>query len=97
LPSAPCRCSYARQSWEHPSWEKIFPELPSVIAKSTRQRPLCRQPLSAKEATFCFIFSFHIDKYIYIYIHIHIYIYIHTVALIYTLGVEYYSTPNSNY
>jgi hypothetical protein len=31
------------------------------------------------------------------YIYIYIYIYIHTVALIYTLGVESYSTPNSNY
>jgi hypothetical protein len=31
-----------------PELGKFFPELPSVIARSTRQRPLCRRPLSAK-------------------------------------------------
>jgi hypothetical protein len=37
---------------------RCFPELLSVIAKSPRQRPLCRRPLSAKRPHFGFIFFF---------------------------------------
>jgi hypothetical protein len=56
LPSAPG--NYGRQSWEHPSWENLFPELPRVIARSTRQRALCWRPLSAKRSLLSFIFNF---------------------------------------
>jgi hypothetical protein len=55
-----------------PELGKFFPELPSLIAKSTRQRPLCRRPLSIKRPHFVLFFSFHIDN-IYIYIYIYIY------------------------
>jgi hypothetical protein len=47
---------------ETPELGNFFPELLSVIAKSTRQRPLCRRPLSAKRPHFVFcFFAFHID------------------------------------
>jgi hypothetical protein len=47
-----------------PELGRFFLELPSVIAKIPRQRPLCRRPLSAKRPHFVF-FAFHIDKHIY--------------------------------
>jgi hypothetical protein len=50
-----------------PELGKFFPELPSVIANSTRQRTLCPRPLLAKRPHFIF-FPFHINKHIYIYI-----------------------------
>jgi hypothetical protein len=50
-----------------PELGKFFPELPSVIAKSTRQRTLCPRPLLAKRPHFIY-FPFHINKHIYIYI-----------------------------
>jgi hypothetical protein len=54
-----------------PELEKFFPELPSVVAKSTRQRALCRRPLSAKRpyfVLFIFLISTLTNIYIYIYI-----------------------------
>jgi hypothetical protein len=57
-----------------PELGKFFPELPRVIARSSRQRGLCRRPLSAKSPLYVLFFSFHIDKYIYIYTHTSSYI-----------------------
>jgi hypothetical protein len=64
-----------------PELGKFFPELPSVIARSTRQRRLCRRPLSGKRPHFVF-FAFHVI-YTYIYTHIYIYMYIYICIYIY--------------
>jgi hypothetical protein len=53
-----------------PELGRFFPKLPSVIAKSPRQRPLCRRPLSAKRPHFGFILFFLICMYVYLYIYI---------------------------
>jgi hypothetical protein len=54
---------FAEYSWQllsaklgTPELGNLFPELPRVIAMSTRQRALCRQPLSAKRSVLSFIF-----------------------------------------
>jgi hypothetical protein len=58
-----------------PELGKVFPELPRVVARGSRQRSLCRRPLSAKRPHFVLFFSFHIDKHTHKYIYIYIYIY----------------------
>jgi hypothetical protein len=35
----------------------LFPELPRVMARDSRQRPLCRRPRSAKPSFFTFFLS----------------------------------------
>jgi hypothetical protein len=55
LPTAPC--NYARQSWEHPSWEN-FPRVAERICQERSAKdPLSTAPLG-KEATFCYIYIY---------------------------------------
>jgi hypothetical protein len=75
-----------------PELGRFFPELPSVIAKSPRQRPLCRRPLSAKRPHFVLFFGFHIDKHTHTHTHIYIYMTISHAAIDNT----YISHPHVN-